>query len=906
MKVKFLFFLFAFTLLPRCIFAGDTGKLAGKVTDSQTGETLIGVTVLLEGTSNGSVTDENGLYIVNNISPGQYTVIFSSIGYQKKTVVKVQISADFTSRQDITMDPETVNLASVIVYADAPLIRKDLTSSHSSIDAGQIENLPVESIDQILSLQAGITKDNSGELHIRGGRANEIDYTINGVSTQNPFDNTRTVQISTNAVKELSVVSGTFNAEYGNALSGIVNTITKEGSSTYHTFISVNSGDFISGKSKPFYNIEKLNALNNFIAEGTFGGPIPLTDNSITFFLSTRFNDDRGYLYGIRQHTIYDSVLKNPMDADDIKISSTGDGKTVSMNWSTDFNSTGKLTYKPFSTMKINYDVVYSGSRYQSYNHNLKYTPDANPTTRTWGLLNSFELRHTITNSTFYSVKAAYNISDSKRYLFPLLDASGNAVDYYAGLGTSNYYIDQRYQPEHKINNRLTTSTFNSGGTLNSHSYQRSKTFEGKFDITSQLNNNHELKAGLQMKNHNMDFEDFDILRDTTTYLSPTILGPETSRHDLYNRKPYQFAVYVQDKMEFESIILNIGLRYDYFNSKALYGPEQNTPTANLRYADAKQSISPRLGMSFPITDKGIIHFSYGHFFQQPPYSYLFANPNFEQIAGVPTFGNANLDREKTVSYEIGLQQQLTDNVAFNITGFYKDVRDLLALQQVQVTSSFSYYKYQNQDYGNIQGITFSLTKRRTVEDGFGATLDYTFQVAEGNETDAASFFVNTASNRQTEKVPVPLAWDQQHSLNATFSVGNADDWNATVVGRLGTGLPYTPEIPGSQIFLKNNSERRPIQMTVDLLADKTFRYEDYYLTLFLKVFNLFDSLNERLVFNDTGRSTYTLDEGKGAAQETNRLAALIPGAHSATEYYIRPNYYAPPREVRFGMSLEF
>ncbi|MBI2419108.1 MAG: TonB-dependent receptor, partial [Ignavibacteriales bacterium] len=181
MKVKFLFFLFTFMLLPFCIFAGDTGKLAGKVTDSQTGEALIGVTVLLEGTSNGSVTDENGLYIVNNISPGRYTVVFTSIGYQKKTAVNVQISADFTSRQDITMDPETVNLASVIVYADAPLIRKDLTSSHSTIDAGQIENLPVESIDQILSLQAGITKDNSGELHIRGGRANEVDYTINGV-----------------------------------------------------------------------------------------------------------------------------------------------------------------------------------------------------------------------------------------------------------------------------------------------------------------------------------------------------------------------------------------------------------------------------------------------------------------------------------------------------------------------------------------------------------------------------------------------------------------------------------------------------------------------------------------------------------------------------------------------------
>ena len=202
--------------------------------------------------------------------------------------------------------------------------------------------------------------------------------------------------------------------------------------------------------------------------------------------------------------------------------------------------------------------------------------------------------------------------------------------------------------------------------------------------------------------------------------------------------------------------------------------------------------------MSFPITDRGIIHFSYGHFFQMPPFSYLYANPDFKYSfsTGTPSFGNADLSPQKTVTYEVGLQQQLMQNLSFNITGFYKDVRDLLAQQQIRISGDETYYKYVNKDYSNVKGLTFSLTKRRGPGDLIGATLDYTFQVSEGNETDANAFFVDLSSGRQSEKVPVYLDWDQSHTLNATVSVGEPNDWNVTLVGRIATGLPYTPADP--------------------------------------------------------------------------------------------------------------
>jgi outer membrane receptor protein involved in Fe transport len=907
--------LFSFTA---SVHAGITGKISGKVTSSENGEALIGINIVIEGTTMGAASGLDGTFIINNIEPGTYSLIVSGIGYQKKKIENVKVASDYTTTVDVQLSSDVVTLDAVVVQADAPMIRKDLTSSKSTIDAGQIETLPVESITQLLTLQAGIVRDADGAIHIRGGRSTEIAYTVNGVSISNPFDNSRTVEISTNAIQELSVVSGTFNAEYGNALSGVVNTITKEGGNDYKAYLSFYTGDYISSNDNIFNNIDDIDPINNYVTEGTLSGPIPLTNKGVTFFLSGRLNDNQGYLYGIRQHTPYDSVYKNPANANDIRLSSTGDNSLVPMNTSKDINATGKFTFKPFSTFKINYDVVYSNSDYSTYNHEIKFNPDANYNRYEWGLLNSLEARHALNNSTFYSLKGSYNIYDFKRYLYPLLDASGREVSFRPGMNLDEFRADPRYQPDYKYNTKIAEYTFVSGGTLNGHFYQRAYTYEGKFDITSQVTNNHEVKLGLHGRYHEMSYVDFDVLRDSTTYRDPTIPQLSSSRRDEYSKYPLELSGYIQDKMEFESLVLNLGVRYDYFNSNSVYSTSREYPSPNaanipsfidknslLADAPAKHMISPRIGLSFPITDKGIIHFSYGHFYQIPPYSFLYTNPYFEANVGSPIYGNADLRPEQTVSYEVGLQQQLTDNLAFNVTGFYKDVRDLLALQEIRLSTSDTYRKYVNKDYGNIKGITFSLTKRRTPSDMLSVTLDYTYQTAEGNETGAAAFFLDLASGRQSEKLPVPLDWDQTHTLNATASVGKPNNWNLTVVGRLGTGLPYTPQLSAGEVYLRTNSSRRPLQTTVDILAEKSVDIYNVGLTFFLKVFNLFDVLNERFVFDDTGRATYTLEEGKGTAQEANRLAELIPGAHSATEYFVRPHYYTPPREVRLGLSID-
>ena len=437
--------------------------------------------------------------------------------------------------------------------------------------------------------------------------------------------------------------------------------------------------------------------------------------------------------------------------------------------------------------------------------------------------------------------------------------------------------------------------------------------------MTSQLNKNHELKFGAQLRTYDIAMNSFSILRDSSRYRIATIAPAGSNSNNSYVKNPIEISAYVQDKMEFESIVLNVGLRYDYFNSNSQYSTNIFYPTPNdpslpssveesslLADAEAKHQFSPRLGVSFPITDQGIIHFSYGHFFQLPSLSYLYTNPEFKYSVGAPTYGNSNLNPERTITYELGLQQQLAENVAFNVTGYYKDVRDLLATQQIRVSGSQTYYTYVNKDYGNIQGIIFSFTKRRTADDIWGLTLDYTFQVSEGNDVNADAFFLDLSSGDQTEKVPVPLDWDKSHQLNGTFTVGELGNWNIALIGRFASGLPYTPLLYEKQVILTRNSDRRPEYLRFDFLAEKTFQVSSLNLVLFLKVYNLFDALNENTVYASTGRATYTLDANRGEALETDRIAATIDGVHTSADVYNRPNYYLAPRQVLLGLSLEF
>jgi len=351
------------------IFAGTTGKIAGAVKDSETGEGLPGVNVIIEGTTLGAGTDADGTYIILNIPPGLYTIVFNYIGYQGIIVRDVRINVDFTTRLDQNLQQTVLEGETVEVFGERnPLVRQDLTNTQVAVTSETILDLPVDQINEVLALQAGITVDNSGALHFRGGRTNEISYQVNGLSINNPYGNAQGVGLAVNAIEEVSVSTGTFSAEYGNALSGVINFVTKDGGNKYNGSLRAWTGDHVSDHSEIFYNIDENDPFNNHRLEWTLSGPVPLLGNKLTFFTSGAYQNDKGHLYGIRVYNPEDLMF---FDADRISINpgglsfvpgpngttiikfdfshagANGDREIVPMVTREALNLTGKLTWRP-------------------------------------------------------------------------------------------------------------------------------------------------------------------------------------------------------------------------------------------------------------------------------------------------------------------------------------------------------------------------------------------------------------------------------------------------------------------------------------------------------------------------------------------------------------------------------
>ena len=322
-----------------------------------------------------------GEYVILNIPPGNYTVKASYIGYASYKVTNVRVSLDRTTNQDFALKEAVIEGEEVVVLADRPLVYKDLTASQKITTSDEIKIMPVETFLGVLTTQAGVNQGAGGELHIRGGRSNEVGYYIDGVSVANPFfTNGLAVSISNKALEEMKVVSGAFNAEYGNAMSGIVNLQVKDGGKDYHGSLSYQSGDHQSTDTQIFTNIDQFSLFTNKVLEGTINGPMPFMKNKeqFTFNLSARYSDSEGYYYGIREHTVSDSAdFRND---DNWYIEMNGDSSYVPMSPRKNLNLMGKFTYRVSPLLKVSLQLLHSGGKSKSYSHIYKYNPDGTST----------------------------------------------------------------------------------------------------------------------------------------------------------------------------------------------------------------------------------------------------------------------------------------------------------------------------------------------------------------------------------------------------------------------------------------------------------------------------------------------------------------------------------------------
>ena len=888
MKKLLLLYVFLLFFLNQEVFA-ISGKISGKITDSSN-TPMIGVNVLVKELGIGTVSDASGDYVISNVPAGRYTVEVTYIGYSKVILENILINQDRTSYQNIQLKEEALKGEEIIVKATRPMVHKDLTASQKITTAREIADLPVESFVGVLVNQAGVNQGAGGEIHIRGGRYNEVGYYIDGVSVSNPFfTNSLAVNISNKSLQEMRVVSGAFNAEYGNAMSGIVNIELKEGDAKKtNGSLSFYSGDYLTDNDKIFLNIENFKTFSNVVVDAGINGPVKIIKNGkLTYNISLRYSDQGGHLYGLREHVPDD--IADFRFSDNWYIEMGGDSSYVSMNPSTRINMLTKLTYKFSPKFKISFQDIINDSKWKNYVHTYKFNPDGTYNYNSKNRNTSIKINRAFNNG-FLTLNIFHNSTNYRNFVYE---------DPY----------DPRYVSTSLIRGTPPSPSFSFGGTQMGHNKRISFSNGGKLDVSFLNLKRHDIKIGLSARLDNLEEDNFTILYDEFNYPAPTVLpANESPSHNYYNKKAIFLSSYLQDKIEYENMVINIGLRFDQFNPDDDYVSNLVNPEGEKSKAKIKKMYSPRFGISFPITEKGIVHFSYGHFYQMPTLRNLYKQSIFGANQS-PTIGYANLNPEKTIQYEFGVQQQLLQFVAIDMSIYYKDVRDLLALQSISYDSPnygpSSYNIYLNKDYATIKGLTFSLTKRYDPITRISAFFDYGYQISEGNSITSGSFYFNTLTGEQEEKKVVPLSWDQKHIFNATVTYNHFNKWGISFIGKLSSGWPYTPNIPFANYVPEPNSDRKPWQKNVNARLFKSIPFGKHSLVFFTKIYNLFDFLNEKYVYNDTGRSGYTFINR--SSQETQTLTKHYGenGVHTWEEYHIRPDYYSSPREIQFGFSIE-
>ncbi|MGE5812035.1 MAG: TonB-dependent receptor plug domain-containing protein, partial [Ignavibacteria bacterium] len=630
-----------------------------------------------------------------------------------------------------------------------------------------------------------------------------------------------------------------------------------------------------------YINLNSIRPSSLLDVQAQFNGPIPGL-SFLGFFLSGRYFKDDGYIYGNRIYNTGDSSdFSSPLSSE-WYTNPTGDSAFVSMNSSTSYSFQGSLKYQLSSAIKLLLSGSYNNREYREYDHAFRYDPDGDYKRFNEGRLLNLSLTHVLSQSTFYEIKVADFQSNNKYYTF-------------------ENPVDPRYPPESYIESK--PYNFKSGGAKMDHLYRESNNRTAKFELNSQADNINYIKVGFDVQLYNLLYNWYRVINNERTGFTPSvdpnIQGPFA--RDDYDVKPIQYSGYIQDKIEIEYLIVNAGIRFDYFNSKYVVPEDFQNPTDSpKRDSSPKKQISPRLGIAYPISDRGVLHFSYGHFFQIPPFEYLYYNPEFEIYSGslASLIGNANLEPEQTVSYEFGLQQQLTEGVVVDATAFYKDIRNLLSTEIYRTTQQTLYARYINNDYGNVRGITIAISKSK-LNSIVGASLDYTYSIAEGNSSDPNSVFIDNQSNPpiESEVQPVPLDWDQTNTINFSISLGEIN-WGTSLIARYGSGLPYTPTPNGLRTTtFPENSEKKPTTFNVDLQAYYRLKLMDIDLTLILNVFNLFDKRNEIQVYSESGRAGYTVIPGRED----------IPVVVSTLDDYLtRPDFYSAPRLIKLGLQISF
>ena len=982
----------------------QTGKIAGTVTDAATGETLPGASVAVVGTSYGAATDAEGRYTIIGVRPGTYTLRASFIGYTETVVENVRVQTGLTTRVEIVLGEGAVELGDdIVVTAERPPVQRDETASVQYLDIAEIEELPVTSTEEALFVQAGVFFDQQpiegglggsgrGEPRyaIRGGDQTEVLWFLDGARIAALIEGRADqggsyTAINPHAVQEIQILTGGFAAEYGGAQSGVVNVVTKEG------------GDRVEASAEYLYGPPGQRHFGNYLydqdTQVEFGPQMAIEPGSPDS-LGNRLPDgtlDPAWWTPARQSQIYDY-----RDIPDHHAWGSVGGPVPSLS-----SLDGRFFVAgQYNRMAYTYPHPIDQREQDDVLGNLVIQPGAGMKLRFSGLYGR-ALHSTLQENGDFTLQSKYyrgwgSVLDRKHYQAAVDWTQSLSQAMFYDLRLSTYWLDFRERPSDFA--RLGRTSDPDAVTV--FGFQRYDGFgDEPFDQFSFLLDRREvvgdvsLEGALSWQIDHANFVKAGFEARVNTYDEVrSFRFPSVTTDERYwlNRgldetyHPVQLAAYVQDKMEFKGMILNLGLRYDYFNPNRDWFDVTNLPVlaldpdydpaldpdgdqvdenGNVLYAfenvfdkprtaaPSYHRLSPRIGVSYPITDGSVLHFNYGHFYQLPPLDRMFEFGYFrpEYIVacqraydlGLPVDDLQNcepgrthavsssgdpervvvlslddLGPEKTVSFEVGIAQQLGEVAVLDVTGFYKDGFDQVlpraGLFDRRVTlPTGNFVSNFSGDYGDARGFEINL---RTLFSRH-ATFDFNYsfsRTVQGRATPGRVDFDTTGTptffydDEASQRLATEKTFSRPHLFRANLflrypegggrwvdrALGGA---SLSVLGRYVSGRTFTylglddrPDTVDNQRF--------PASHQLDLRLEKTFTVGTHALAVYSNVTNVFNTRNLRS-FGDL--SGFDPEATVDYVEDGTITRDLLGYDISALTYF-------PPRRALFGVRYDF
>ncbi len=914
--------------------AQDRGSVSGRVVDQRTKHAIPFANVTLTGAKLGGLTDSEGQFLVRGVPPGTYEVTVRFLGYRPESRAGVTVTAGRNTVVNFDLAEIVVREEKAIeVSAERRLVEVKQGATVRSVTASEIRNLPVQTIGDVLQRQAGVSTDQD-QVHIRGGRADETIFVINGVTNRDLVTGQSTAgQINARSVAEVNVATGAYDVRFGNALSGVVEVKLKEGGEELSGGITTTAGSYggrafqlVAGGPDPLWS-PVLRRL---------GLKLPGTVSSILDVSGSLYNTRYVYLPPAK-NDFYTTTIEPifvPSDIPRLRSSyedsffghrfTYGDFFTPSEDnrWALRYG----LTWKPNERDKVTYDFSKRIAVDQGFSRNfINARGDLGDPSYPWRWSNRIQHAPTIFED---------NVQNSLTWRRSL------AATGYTELQFSRYFYAQRqdvmgkmwteYEQPDDISYFDSTDVrrddyFYDTGDDNEWSDRRTTTYQLQ-GIYLQRLRRHEIEVGFDHQAQSVQY---------VTIEDPWIEDVNNlgGSHDVWSVHPWVGNLFIRDRLDYEGFTGNIGLRADYWflgreAEAAVADPDNPNLTPETRekfYQEThsffgrryKLKFSPRVIVAHPITQNSSFFFNYGQFTQNPSYRYVYSRLTSISSESFPLLGNPNLNPQVSVNYELGAKHMFLPTAAANLTFFVKDTYDYPTATQFSAGEAEAgqvpkpVFVYLNGHFSRARGFEIEIEKRRSHH--WAGKLTYTYQQTKGKSSDPNEQKVVQESGgdaSQTRLSETYVYWNRPHKLAMNFDVRFDEQapwaWlkhsglNVYVQGN--SGRAYTPQNPFTSQAGEPNSKNGPFQMTTDIRLNRSVRIFSRRLDISVVGVNIFSNHLINRIDPVTGRGRVW---GEGLYDPV-----LYPSARN--NWYLKtsavddPSNYGDGVQWRFSLDYDF